>query len=86
MSDERTDPVPDEFETYEEAAEFWSTHDTTDYPECFETVKMVSNFRGRYLEIGIEGDVAEKLCSRAHEQSVTVHHLANDLLRNSLSG
>src|SRR5690348_4332818 len=32
------DPVPDEFASYEEAAEFWDTHDTTDYPECFITV------------------------------------------------
>ena len=26
------DPLPDEFSSYEEAAEFWDTHDTTDYP------------------------------------------------------
>lgn len=26
------DPIPEEFGSYEEAAEFWDTHDTTDYP------------------------------------------------------
>ena len=85
MSDEPIDPVPEEFGTYEEAAEFWDTHDTTDYPDCFQTVRMTSDFKGRCFEIGIEGDVAEKLCSRAHEQGVTIRHLANDLLRSSLT-
>jgi hypothetical protein len=27
----QTDPLPEEFASYEEAAEFWDTHDTTDY-------------------------------------------------------
>jgi len=40
MSDERkhVDPIPEEFASYEEAAEFWDTHDTADYPDSFETV------------------------------------------------
>jgi len=31
----KLDPLPDEFASYEEAAEFWDSHDTTDYPEAF---------------------------------------------------
>jgi hypothetical protein len=31
----RVDPLPDEFSSYEEAAEFWGEHDTADYPEAF---------------------------------------------------
>ncbi|MBI4641089.1 MAG: hypothetical protein HY731_10360, partial [Candidatus Tectomicrobia bacterium] len=34
----RVDPIPEEFSSEEEAAEFWDTHDTTDYPEAFHTV------------------------------------------------
>jgi hypothetical protein len=26
------DPIPDKFSSYEEAAEFWDTYDTADYP------------------------------------------------------
>jgi hypothetical protein len=29
------DPIPDQFETYEEAAEFWDTRDTTGLSGCF---------------------------------------------------
>ena len=31
-------PIPEEFASREEAAEFWDAHDTTDYPDSFETV------------------------------------------------
>lgn len=32
------DPIPDEFQSYEEAGEFWDIHDTADYPDIFRTV------------------------------------------------
>ena len=38
------DPIPEEFASYEEAAEFWETHDTMDYPESFETVTIETKF------------------------------------------
>ena len=36
----KTDPVPEHFGTYDEAAEFWQTHDTTDYSEIFHTMEL----------------------------------------------
>jgi hypothetical protein len=33
------DPIPDEFRSYEEAGEFWDTHDTADYSHIFRTVE-----------------------------------------------
>jgi CopG antitoxin of type II toxin-antitoxin system len=36
------DPIPEEFGSYEEAAEFWDTHDTSDYPENFVTVETTA--------------------------------------------
>lgn len=38
----RIDPVPEQFATYEEAAEFWDKHDTTDYPNLFSTHRYSS--------------------------------------------
>jgi len=31
----QVDPIPDEFTSYDEAAEFWDSHDTMDYPDGF---------------------------------------------------
>ena len=39
------DPIPEEFASYEEAAEFWDTHDTTDYLDSFETIVERSELR-----------------------------------------
>ena len=45
------DPIPEEFSSYEDAAEFWDTHDTTDYPANFETVAVNAEIRRRHYEI-----------------------------------
>lgn len=41
MSKQRdVDPIPEDFGSYEKAAEFWDAHDTTDCPDAFRTVGM----------------------------------------------
>ena len=79
------DPIPEEFASYEAAAEFWDTHDTTDYPQAFRTVEMTTTFRERYYEIEIEAEVVKTLRAQARQKGVTVSHLASDLLRQQLA-
>jgi hypothetical protein len=64
------DPIPEEFASYEEAAEFWDTHDTTDYPDVFRTVEVESEFQSRYYEIEIAEDVVTVLRKRAQQLGV----------------
>ena len=78
------DPIPEEFANYEEAAEFWDTHDTGDYPEAFQPVKVVTRFRRRYYEIEIDADVAKTLRDQARKEGVPVRQLASELLRKQL--
>ena len=80
----RVEPIPEEFDSYEEAAEFWDAHDTTDYPDVFQTVDVETAFGGRYYEIEIEADVAEVLQAQAQQKGATVSDLASDLLRQRL--
>lgn len=79
------DPIPEEFGSYEEAAEFWDTHDTTDYPDAFRTVKVVSELRGRHYEIELEADVVKALRQQARQSGVKLSQLASQLLRQQLS-
>ena len=79
------DPLPDKFSSYEEAAEFWDTHDTTDYPEAFRTVEAKSELRQRHYELEIDSDVMKKLRARAKRKNVSLGNLASDLLRQQLS-
>ena len=84
MSKGKIDPIPEQFESYEEAAEFWDTHDTTDYPEAFQTVEATTKFRRRFHEIEIDADVAKVLRTQARRKKTTVTRLASELLRKQL--
>ena len=79
------DPIPEEFASYEEAAEFWDTHDTTDYPNAFRTVEVQSELRKRRTEIEIDADVVKALRARARRKGVAPSHLASDILRRQLT-
>ena len=80
----KVDPIPEEFASYGEAAEFWDKHDTTRYSGKFRTVKVVSEFRNRHYEIPIDGDVALRLQQRARKAGVPPGRLASELLRKQL--
>ncbi len=79
------DRIPAEFASYEEAAEFWGTHDTADYPGAFRTVGVVAEFRRRYYQVEIEADVVKVLQAKARRARTTVSRLASDLLRQQLT-
>ena len=81
----RPDSIPEEFASYDDAADFWDTHDTTHFPDAFQTVKLVSQFRGRHYEIEIEPDVLNTLRKRARQRGVTPGHLVSALLRQQLA-
>lgn len=76
------DPIPEEFASYEEAAEFWDTHDPEDYPDAFRPVRYTIKLRRRLYEIEIDEDVFAMLCQQA--QDTTPSQLANTLLRQAL--
>lgn len=81
----RIEPIPEEFSTYEEAAEFWDAHDTADYPEAFRTVEVVAELRRRRFEIEIDPDIASVLRRRAQQKGLSMSRLASDLLRQRLT-
>jgi hypothetical protein len=78
------DPIPEEFSSYEEAAEFWDSHSTADYPEAFETVEVEVELKSRQYEVEIDEDVIAVLREQAKKQGVTLKRLVSDLLRKQL--
>lgn len=81
----KIDPIPEEFSSYEEAAEFWNKHDTTNYLKSSRPVKVVSEFRERRYEIEIDESVAQVLRKAARKKGVTPSRLASELLKQRLS-
>ncbi len=78
------EPLPKQFATLEDAAAFWETHDTMDYPEAFRRVEVDAEFRGRCYEVALPGDVGGALRLRAKELGVSMGELAAQLLREHL--
>ncbi len=85
MDKREVDPIPEKFHSYEEAAEFWDTHDTTDYLEAFRTVETTTDLRRRRFELEIDMSVASILQIKARQQGVSVSNLASELLRRQLA-
>ena len=84
-SGKRVDPLPDEFASYEDAAAFWDTHDTTDYPDAFQTVEVEEvALRQRQYEVEIDEDVLRMLQEQARQRDLPISRLASDLLRQQL--
>jgi hypothetical protein len=82
--EKRFDPIPEEFNNYDEAAEFWNTHDTMDYPDTFRTIKVVSKFKGRHYKIELEEDIIKALKIQARKKGITPGELATNILRQKL--
>jgi hypothetical protein len=78
------DELPEEFSSYEEAGDFWDTHDSTDYLEQLVPVKVVAHLKHRRLEIELDEDVMKALENRASSEHVWVGRLANDSLKKEL--
>ena len=86
MNDKRKqiDPLPDEFSSYEEAAEFWDTHDTTDYLEHFETIETEAELKSRRFEVEVDGELMRALRAQARERGIPVSRLVSEMLRDKI--
>ena len=80
----QADPIPEEFDSYEQAIEFWDAHDTTDYPDAFRTIDVVTELQARHYEVELEQEVVLQLRAQARQKGVTVSQLASDLIREQL--
>lgn len=79
----QVDQIPNEFASYEEAAKFWDTHDTTD-PYSFETVPVQADLKRRHFEVEVDEDLIKVLAPQAHERGISVSRLVNEMLREKI--
>lgn len=78
------EPVPEHFQTIEEAAEFWDTHDLADYWDLTEEVDFEVDLRHRRYLVALEPDLAERLSTEAHKRGVSAETLVNLWLSEKL--
>ncbi len=82
--DKKVEPIPREFDSYDQAGEFWDTHDTTDYADGFTDVDVRVELKGRRFEIEIDEDVMDLLRTKARSARTGPGRLASRLLRKEL--
>ena len=77
--------IPEEFETYEEAAEFWETHDSTNYEDVMEEVEIQVDLTKRRYLIELNKNSAELLRKNARKKGVSVSNLASEIIEKQLA-
>ncbi len=83
-TDEYRDPIPEQFATEEEAAEFWATHSIADYEEFLEPVDVDFDLQRRHFEIEVDEMTFRELSNRARETQRPIKDLASQLLSGAL--
>ncbi|MBM4027129.1 MAG: hypothetical protein FJ280_17245 [Planctomycetes bacterium] len=83
-TDKQVDPLPEEFASEDEAAEFWDQHSLTDYEELLEPVDFEAQIKRRHFEIEVDEESFMALCHTARKQHKPVKELASEILKKSL--
>ena len=68
-------PIP-EFASYEEEAEFWDTHDVTEYFDAFQVAPPFGGFAGHLVGIPITSSQMRVLSERARTEGTNEVELA----------
>ena len=83
-SKRQVDPLPDEFRSLDEAAQFWDAHSITDYEEFLEPVQVDMDIQRRHFEIEVDEETLLVLREVAQKERKPMKELANEILKRRL--
>ena len=86
MPKRKIDEIPEEFKTYEEAGEFWDSHDSMDYVNFLEDAEIEVNLQKRHYLIEIKEETAKKLQKITKEKGISASEFVEELLQKQLVG
>ena len=84
-TDRQVDPLPDEFKSEDEAAEFWDTHSISDYEEFLEPVGLEVDLKRRHFEVEVDEESFLALLDSARKLQKPVKQLASEILKEKLA-
>ena len=79
------DPIPKHFTSIAEAAEFWDTHDLTDYEDQTREVHFEVDLQRRVFLTALEPELAKEIALRAHQQGISSETLINVWLKEKIT-
>jgi hypothetical protein len=84
MEVNKKEPIPEQFNSLEEAGEFWDTHSAADYWDEMEEVEMEFDLQKRTFLIPIAGQMYDRIKERARQEQRSVEQVLSDLLAKQL--
>ncbi len=79
------DQIPEHFNSIEEAAEFWDSHDLADYWDLTREAEFDVDIQRRVFLTALEPELAKKLSECARKQGVSTETLINVWLSEKLA-
>lgn len=79
------DPLPEHFDSLEEAAEFWDTHDSADYEEYMRDVEFDVDIKRRTYLVSLDDSLYRKVQAIARKEGVPAETLVNRWIEEKAS-
>lgn len=77
MADENNRSSISQSRSIKEMADFWNTHDATDFDDQTHEVEISFDLRSRRHYVAIDPDLLARLRALAHERGLSAESLAN---------
>ena len=71
------DPLPEHFNSLEEAAEFWDTHDSADYEDYMRDIEYEVSIKRRVYLVALNDELYDKVRVIAQEKGIPAEVLVN---------
>jgi hypothetical protein len=76
-SKQQREPLPDHFPSIEAAAEFWDTHDLTDYADLTAEIEVTMDLQRRRHLFALEPELAAQIAEAARRRGLSPETLIN---------
>jgi predicted DNA binding CopG/RHH family protein len=74
----KLEPIPDQFTSFEQLANFWETHDLTDYEEQLHEVSYkVARKPTRQFVVTLSDELTQTMRKAVHHEGVSMQTLVN---------
>ncbi len=85
MERHKTDPIPKEFDSFEDAGEFWDAHSAADYWDDMVDVALEVEIQDRRFVVLLEDSVYHAVEELAATRGIQPDTLVNEFLRQELA-
>jgi hypothetical protein len=78
------DPLPEQFHSLEEAAEFWDTHDSADYEDYMSDIEYEGDIKYRTYLVALDTNLYQKVRAMAEKKGVPAETLVNQWVQEKV--